>query len=61
MFRTYYPDFSEPKRPVCRSSLERSNVEFNKLQPSQLLYRPLPSLPYSPDVQQFRKNFFQIL
>ena len=56
IFHTYYPDLSEPK-PVRHSSLERSNSEINNLQSSQLLDHPLPSLPYSSDVQKFFKKF----
>ena len=56
-FYTFYPDPSETKHPVRRSSLKRSFVEINILQPSQSLNHPLPSLPYSPDVQQFVKKF----
>ena len=56
IFHTYYPDLSEPKPPVRLSSLKRSNVEMNNLQPSQLLNHPLPSLPYSPDVHKFSKK-----
>ena len=55
IFHTFYPDLSEPNPPVRRSS--RSNVEINNIQPSQILNCPLPSLPYSQDVQQFLKKF----
>ena len=30
---------------------------MNNLQPSQILKRPLPPLPYSPDTQQFLNKF----
>ena len=56
VFRSYYPDLSEPKPPLRRSSLRKPNVEIHNLQPSQVLTRPLPSLPYSPDTQQFLKK-----
>ena len=55
-FNSYYPDSSEPKPPLRRSSLRNTNVEIHNLQPSQILNRPLPSLPYSPDSQQFLKK-----
>ena len=35
----------------------KPNVEIHNLQPSQILTRPLPSLPYSSDTQQFLKKF----
>ena len=52
IFQSYYPDLSEPKPPVCRSSLRQNNIGINNLQPSQLLNRPLSFLPDSPDTQQ---------
>ena len=57
IFHTYYPDLSEPKPSVRRSSLKRSNAEINNIQSSQVLNRPLPSLLYSSDVQQFLEKF----
>ena len=48
---------SEPKPPLRRSSLRKSNVESHILQPSQVSTRTLPSLPYSPDAQQFLNKF----
>ena len=57
MFRSYYPDLSEPKPPVCRTSIQQTNVEVINLQPSQFLNRPVHSLPYSPDTQQFLNKF----
>ena len=51
------PDLSEPKFPVRCSSRQKTNIEINSLQPSQLLNRPLPSLPNSPEIQQFLKKF----
>ena len=57
MFRSYDPDFSKPKPSVRRSLLGKTNNQINNLQPSQLLNRPFPSLPYSPDTQQIRKTF----
>ena len=56
VFHSYYPDLSEPNS-LRRSSLRNPNVEIHNLQPSQILNRPLPSLPYSPDTQQFLKKF----
>ena len=56
MFHLYYPDLTEPKPTVCRSSLEKTIIEINNRQHSQLLI-PLPSLPYSLDAQQFLKKF----
>ena len=56
MFHTYYPELSEPKPSIRRSSLKRPGIKINKLKSSQLLNHPLPSLPYSPDVQHFLKK-----
>ena len=56
-FHSYYPDLSEPKPPRRRSSLRNPQVEIHNLQPSQILTRPLPPLPYSPDTQQFLNKF----
>ena len=47
----------EPKPPVRRSSVRKTNLEINNLQPSQHLNRPFPSLSYSEDTQQFLKKF----
>ena len=49
------PDLSEPKFPVRRSSRQKTTIEINSLQTSQLLNRPLPFLPNSPEIQQFLK------
>ena len=57
VFHSYYPDLSEPKPPLRRSPLRNHNVEFYNLQTSQILTRSLPSLPYSPDTQQFPNKF----
>ena len=57
VFHSYYPDLSEPKPPRRRSSLRNPQIEVNNLQPSQILTRPLPPLPYSPDTQQFLNKF----
>ena len=57
VFHSYYLDLSEPKPPRRRSSLRNPHVEINNLQPSQVLTRPLPPLPYSPDTQQFLNKF----
>ena len=57
VFHSYYPDLSEPKLPRRRSSLRNPHVEINNLQPSKILTRPLPPLPYSPDTQQFPNKF----
>ena len=57
VFHSYHPDLSEPKPPLCRSSLRKSHFEIHNLQTSQILNRPLPPLPYSPDIQQFLKKF----
>ena len=57
VFHSYYPDLSEPKPPRRRSSLRNPKVEINNLQPSQILTRPLPPLPCSPDIQQFLNKF----
>ena len=57
LFHSYYPDLSEPKTPRRRSSLRNPQIEINNLQPSHLLTRPLPPLPYSPDTQQFLNKF----
>ena len=57
VFHSYYPDLSEPKPPRRRSSLRNPQIEINNLQPSQILKRPLPPLPYSPDTQQFLNKF----
>ena len=57
VFHSYYPDLSEPKPPRRRSSLRNPQIEINNLQPSQILTRPLPPLPYSPDTQQFLHKF----
>ena len=57
VFHSYYPDLSEPKPPRRRSSLRNPQIEINNLQPSQILTRPLPPLPYSPDTQQFLNKF----
>ena len=48
---------SQKQNHVRRSSLQKTNFEFNNLQPSQLLNRLLHSLPYSPDIQHFLQNF----
>ena len=53
ILHTYYPDLSEPKSPVRLSSPQRTNIEINNLQPSQILNYPLPFLPYS---QVFNKS-----
>ena len=37
VFHSYYPDLSEPKPPLRRSSLRKPNNEFHNLQPSQIL------------------------
>ena len=42
------PDLSEPKFPVRRSSRQKTTIEINSLQPSQLLHRHLPSLTKLP-------------
>ena len=57
VFHSYYSDLSEPKPPRRRSSLRNPQIEINNLQPSQILTRPLPPLPYSPDTQQFLHKF----
>ena len=57
VFHSYYPNLSERKPPLRRSSLRKPNVEVHNLQPSQILTRPLPSLPYSPDTQQFLNKY----
>ena len=57
VFHSYYPDLSEPKPPRRRASLRNPQVGINNLQPSQILIRPLPRLPYSPDTQQFLSKF----
>ena len=57
VFHSYYPDLSEPKPPLCRSSLRKPNVEIHNLQPSQISNSLLPSLPVSPDTQQFLNKF----
>ena len=57
VFNSYYPALSEPKPPLRRSSLRKPNVEIHNLQPSQILTRHLPSLPSSPDTQQFLNKF----
>ena len=57
MYHSYYPGLAEPKPPVRRSSLKRTKIEINNLQPYQLLHRPLPSLLYSQDFQHFLKKF----
>ena len=57
VFHSYYPDLSEPKSPLRLSSLRKPKVEFHNLQPSEILTRPLPSLPHSPDTQQFLNNY----
>ena len=57
VFHSYYPDLSEPKPSLRRSSLRKPNVEIHNLQPSQILNSPLPSLPFSPDTQQFFNKF----
>ena len=57
VFHSYYPDLSEPKPLTRRFSLRKLNVEVHNSQPSQILTRPLPSLPYSPDTQQFLNKF----
>ena len=51
------PDLSELKLPVRRSSRQKTTIEINSLQPSQLLNRPFPSLLNSPEIQQFLKKF----
>ena len=57
VFHSYYPDLSELKPPLRCSSLRKPNAEIHNLQPSQILTRPLSSLPYSPDTQQILKKF----
>ena len=57
IFHSYYPDLSEPKPLRRRSSLRNAQIEINNLQPSQILTRPLPPLPYSPVTQQFLNKF----
>ena len=57
VFHSYYPNLSEPKPPLRRSSLRKHNVEIHNLQPSQILNRPLPSLRYSLDTQQSLNKF----
>ena len=56
-YKPYFPDTTpiSPKTPC--SPVKKSNIKKNNLQPSQLLNRPLPSLPYSSDVQQLLKKF----
>ena len=56
VFHSFYPDLSESK-PPRRRSLRNPQVEINNLQPSQILTRPLPPKPYSPDTQQFLNKF----
>ena len=53
VFHSYYPDLSERKPPVVRSSHQKTNIEIINLQPSPFLNRPLLPLPYSPDPQLF--------
>ena len=56
IFYSYYPDLSEPKPPNRRSSFKKTNIEIKNLQSCQLLNRPLPFPPYSPDTEQFLKK-----
>ena len=56
-FLSYYPDLSEPKPPVLRSSLRKINIEINNLQPWHFLNRPFASSPYFPDIQHLKKKF----
>ena len=57
VFHSYYPILFEAKPPLRRSSLRKPNVDIHNLQPSQILNRPFPSLPYSSDTQQFLNTF----
>ena len=36
VFHSYYPDLSESKTPLRRSSLRKPNVEIHNLQPAQI-------------------------
>ena len=57
VFFSNYPDLSAPRPPIRRPSLRQTNIGNYTLQPSQLLNRLLPSLPYSPDTQKILNKF----
>ena len=49
---SYYPDLSEPNPPVRCSSLRKTNSQVNNSKPSQIINRPLSTLPFSQETQQ---------
>ena len=57
IFHSYYPDLSEFKQPVRRSSLRKTNNEVKNLYSSQNLTQPLPSLPFSQRIHKFFNKF----
>ena len=56
IFYSLYPDRTEPKPPVRRSPFRKTKIEIHNLQLFHFLNRPLPLLPYSPEIQQFLKK-----